>query len=160
MSFTTVQQYLDSLPPGRREAIEAVRQAIVDNLPVGFEEGIQYNMIGYYVPHSVCPDGYHCDPEQPVPFAGIANGKAKMSLHVFGLYVNPEATAAFVEDWKATGKKLDMGKSCVRFKKLEDVPLDVVGRMIGSLPMHDFLDQYEGALSDKMKKKRSGIRNR
>ena len=119
-------------------------------------EGFSYGGIGYFVPHSICPDGYHCDPKQPVPFAGINNGKAKISLHLFGVYVVPEAKERFVAAWKASGKKLDMGASCVRFKKLEDVPLDVVGDVIASLPIDLFLDRYEASVPAKAKKKRTG----
>lgn len=150
----TVSDYLDSLPDDRREAVDAVRQAILANLPDGYEEGIQYGGIGYFVPHSVCPAGYHCDPKQPVPFAGLVNGKAKISLHLFCLYTDPAAMGRFVDAWKATGKRLDMGKSCVRFRKIDDVPLDLVGEVIASVPVETFLDHYESALPEKVRKKR------
>jgi hypothetical protein len=155
---TTVDEYLSALPQARREALSAVREVILANLPEGYEEGIQYGGIGYFVPHSICPDGYHCDAEQPVPFAGLANGKGKMSLHFFGIYVVTEAKEQLVESWKATGKKLDMGASCIRFKKIEDVPLQVVGDAIASMPVDLFLERYEEIVPAKAKKKRTGRR--
>ncbi|MDA1267244.1 MAG: DUF1801 domain-containing protein [Planctomycetota bacterium] len=158
MAVTTVDEYLETLDPGRRAAMEGVREVILAHLPEGYEEGIQYGMIGYFVPHSICPDGYHCDSKQPVPFVGLGNGKAKMSLHMFCLYVDPPAVERFAAAWKATGRKLDMGKSCVRFTKLADVALDVVGEAIAAAPVNRFLDVYEGALPEKIMKKRGRYR--
>ncbi len=142
----TVQDYLASLPDDRREALEAVRKVILKNLPKGYEEGIQYGMIGYFVPHSIYPDGYHCDPKQPLPFASIASQKNHMGLYLFCVYCDPEGKDRFVREWKATGKKLDMGASCVRFKKLEDVPLDVLGATIKRVPVKDFIAVYESII--------------
>ncbi len=139
----TVQDYLASLPEDRREALQAVRKVILKNLPKGYEEGIQYGMIGYFVPHSIYPDGYHCDPKQPLPFGGLASQKNHMSMYLFCLYCDPEGKDRFVREWKATGKKLDMGSSCIRFKKLEDVPLDVLGAAIKRTPVKDFIAVYE-----------------
>ncbi len=139
----TVEAYLASLPEDRREALQAVRETILKNLPKGYEEGIQYNMIGYFVPHSIYPNGYHCDPKQPLPFASIASQKNHMGLYLFCIYSDPRGKDRFVKEWKATGKKLDMGASCVRFKKLEDVPLDVLGAAIKRVPVKDFIAVYE-----------------
>ncbi|MFI4853421.1 MAG: iron chaperone [Phycisphaerales bacterium JB065] len=139
----TVQDYLAALPDDRREALEAVRKVILKNLPKGYEEGIQYNMIGYFVPHSLYPDGYHCDPKQPLLFASIASQKNHMGLYLFCVYCDPQGKERFVREWKATGKKLDMGASCVRFKKLEDVPLEVLGAAIKRTPVKDFIAFYE-----------------
>lgn len=139
----TVEDYLAALPDDRREALEAVRKVILKNLPKGYEEGIQYNMIGYFVPHSLYPDGYHCDPKQPLPFASIASQKNHMGLYLFCVYCDPQGKERFVKEWKATGKKLDMGASCVRFKKLEDVPLDILGAAIKRTPVKDFIAFYE-----------------
>lgn len=140
---TTVKQYLKELPPDRREAIEAVREVILKNLGSGYEEGMQYGMIGYYVPHSVYPPGYHCDPKQPLPFAGLASQKNHMSIYMMCIYGVPEHEAWFREAWAKTGKKLDMGKGCVRFRKLEDVPLRVIGQAIKRVPAKKFVDHYE-----------------
>jgi len=143
---TTVAQYLDELPADRREAIEAVRDVILKNLPKGYEEGMQYGMIGYYVPHSIYPDGYHCDPKQPLPFASLASQKNHMALYMMCLYIDSKREQWFREAWTKTGRKLDMGKSCVRFKKIEDVPLSVVGQAIKKVPVPAFIKFYESVL--------------
>lgn len=139
----TVEKYLAELPPDRREAISKVREVILKNLPKGLEEGMGYGMIGYHVPHSVYPAGYHCDPAQPVPFAGLASQKNYMSLYLMSVYGDPELEAWLREAWTKAGKKLDMGKSCIRFKRLEDVPLEVVGRAIKKVPVKKYLAKYE-----------------
>jgi hypothetical protein len=95
----TVKAYLDSLPEDRRAAISVVRRTILDNLDKGFSEGMQYGMIGYFVPHKLYPAGYHCDPRQPLPFAGLASQKNYMALYLHGVYTNPEARARLVEEW-------------------------------------------------------------
>jgi hypothetical protein len=143
---TTVAEYLAALPADRRAALEAVRAVIRKNLPKGYEEGMQYGMIGYYVPHSVYPAGYHCDPRQPLPFASIASQKNHMALYLMCVYGNSAHAAWFRQAWTAAGKKLDMGKSCVRFKKLDDVPLDVVGQAIKRVPVKELIAQYEAIL--------------
>jgi hypothetical protein len=141
----TVEQYLASLPEDRRKVVEAVRKVIKKNLGKGFEEGMQYGMIGYYVPHTLYPAGYHCDPRQPLPFAGLASQKAGISLYLFCLYIEPGAVDTFVEAWKATGKKLDMGKSCVRFKRLEDAALEPIGAAVKGISVKAFIATYEAA---------------
>ncbi len=143
---TTVEGYLAELPPDRRSAIETVRKVFRDNLGKGYEERMQYGMIGYCVPHSVFPAGYHCDPKQPLPFAGLASQKGHMSLYLMGLYMSPRAREAFETAWKKAGKKLDMGKSCVRFKKIEDLALDVLAATLRSMPCEAFVEQYQSAL--------------
>ena len=143
---TTVAEYLKGLPEDRRKALEAVRRVIRKNLPKGYAEGIQYGMIGYFVPHSLYPDGYHCDPSQPLPFASIASQKNHMAVYLMCVYGDESHKAWFVKAWKATGKKLDMGKSCVRFKKVEDVPLDVLGEAIARVPVRDYIEHYESAV--------------
>src|SRR5436853_3693613 len=115
-----VSDYLASLPPDRRTAIEAVRKVILANLDKDYEEGMQYGMIGYYVPHRVYPPGYHCDPKQPLPFICLASQKNYMSLYLGSAY-GPDQEKPFREAWAKTGKKLDMGKSCIHFKKLDDL---------------------------------------
>ena len=143
----TVDAYLAELPSERREALSAVRRVILRNLDKrGFEEGMQYGMIGYYVPHRVYPDGYHCDPKQPLPFAGLASQKNYMSFYGGSLYASPENAAWFREAWAKAGKQLDMGKGCVRFKKLEDLALDVIGEAIRRVPAKEFIRHYEAAV--------------
>ena len=118
----TVKAYLAELPVDRRQIISAVRQVILDNIDSGFEEGMQYGMIGYYVPHSLYPAGYHCDPKQPLPFACLASQKNYCSLYMMALYTGDTPLSQwFLDAWKKSGKKLDMGKSCLRFKKLDDL---------------------------------------
>lgn len=148
----TVAEYLKSLPGDRRKAIEAVRKVIRENLDADYEEGIQYGWIGYYVPHRVYPPGYHCDPKQPLPFAGLASQKNHMGLYLMCTYMSPEQATWFQAAWKKTGKKLDMGKSCVRFKKIEDVALDVVGEAIRRVPAKKYIAVYETLLKKGRKK--------
>lgn len=151
----TVAAYLASLPADRRAAIEAVRDVIRKNLDGDYEEGIQYGIIGYYVPHEVYPRGYHVDPKQPLPFAALASQKNHMSLYLMGVYCGctekpsglTDEAKWFREAWARTGKKLDMGKACVRFTKLENVPLDVVGEAIRRIPAKKYIARYESTLA-------------
>ncbi len=149
---TTVEQYIQQLPDDRRDAIEAVRKTILKNLPKGFEEGMQYGMIGYYVPHSHYPAGYHCDPKQPLPFAALASQKNYMSLYLMGCYGEEKERERFEQAWAKAGKKLDMGKSCVRFRKLDDVPLEVVGAAIKRVGVKKYIEIYEASVPAKTKK--------
>ncbi len=142
----TVIEYLDELPDDRRVAIQTVRQVILKNLRNGFEEGMQYGMIGYFVPHSLYPAGYHCDPQQPVPFAALASQKNHMAVYLMCLYTDSKEEQEFRQRWAATGKKLDMGKSCVRFQKLDDLPLEIVGDAIARVTVNDHIAIYEAAI--------------
>lgn len=139
---TTVAEYLEQLPPDRRAAIDAVRKVIRENLDKDYEEGIQYGMLGYYVPHSVFPDGYHCDPKQPLPFMSVASTKGHIGLHMFCIYGDTGMQDWFRNAWTKAGKKLDMGAACVRVKKLEDIALDVVGEAVRRLPTAKFVKHY------------------
>jgi hypothetical protein len=138
----TVAEYLAELPPDRREAVNAVRKVILENLPEGFEETMQYGMISYVVPFKLYPDGYHCDPSQPLCFAALASQKNYMAIYLMTVYGHKETENWFVKAYKATGKKLDMGKSCVRFKKLEDLPLGVIGQAIARVSVEQYLKAY------------------
>lgn len=140
---TSVAAYLKELPEDRRASIEAVRKVILKNLGKGFEEGMQYGMIGYYVPHTLYPAGYHCDPKQPVPFAALASQKNHMAIYLMHVYASPDSAEAFKAEWAKTGKKLDMGKSCIRFKKAEDLALDVIGKSLKAVPLKAWLATYE-----------------
>lgn len=146
MPAANVQEYLANLPQDRREALEAVRKVILANLDKDYEEGIQYGMIGYYVPHRIFPPGYHCDPKQPLPFASMASQKNHMSLYLMCTYGSAEQSAWFRDAWAKTGKKLDMGKSCVRFKKLTDIPLEVIGEAIRRVPAKKYIEIYQAML--------------
>lgn len=139
----TVAQYLAELPADRRAALETVRAVVLKNLDPLYEEGMQYGMIGYYVPHRVYPPGYHCDPKQPLPFACLASQKNYMSLYLGCVYGDTPLARWFHAAWAKTGKKLDMGKSCIRFKKLDDLALDVIGEAIRRLPARKFIEYYE-----------------
>ena len=142
----TVDEYLESLPADRREAIEAVRDIVLANLDSGYEEAMAYGMIGYGVPHRVYPKGYHTDPKQPLPFAALASQKNFMSLYLMGLYAGTSHTKWFHDAWKKSGKKkLDIGKSCIRFKKVDDLALDVIGEAIRRMPASKYIEQYEAA---------------
>jgi len=134
----TADEYLAALPEDRRQAIEAVRDVILEHLPEGYVEQIQYGMLAYSVPLERYPDTYN---GQPLSLAALANQKRYMSLYLMG--VDAERDAWFREHWAATGKKLDMGKSCVRFRRLEDVPLEVVGEAIARTPVDDLIAAHE-----------------
>ncbi|MBK8914624.1 MAG: DUF1801 domain-containing protein [Phycisphaerales bacterium] len=149
---STVAEYLSELPIERRAAIQSVRRTILDNLDKagdgdGFEEGMSYGMIGYFVPHRVYPPGYHCNPKMPLPFAGLASQKNHMSVYLFSIYGDTEHTDWFAKAWQRTGKKLDMGKCCIRFKKLDDLALDVIGEAVRRMPARKFIRYYEAAIA-------------
>lgn len=143
---TSVAQYLKELPEDRRTAITAIRKVIRSSIDAGIEEIMSYGMIGYHVPLRIYPDGYHCNPEMPLPYISLASQKNYMAIYMMGLYMDPDDTAWFTAAWRAAGKKLDMGKSCVRFKKLEDVPLEVVAAAIKRMPSKRYIATYEAQL--------------
>lgn len=158
--FATVDAYLDSLPEDRRAAIAAVRATIRKSVPKGIEEGIQYGMIGYYVPHSLYPKGYHCDPKEPLPFLSLASQKSHMAIYMFCLYLQSDWKEQFVAEYLASpehiasGKKLDMGASCVRFKKIEELPLRVISQAIKRIKLKEFIAVYESILGPRNAQKR------
>jgi hypothetical protein len=153
---TSVKQYLAELPDDRRSAVESVRKTVLKNLDKGFEEGMQYGMIGWYVPHKIYPAGYHCDPKQPLPYACLASQKNHLSLYLMSTYFEGPEGKWFRDEWAKTGKKLDMGKCCIRFKKIEDLALDVIGEAIRRMPMKTHIERYEAALkSNAMRKEKS-----
>ncbi|MBL8235247.1 MAG: DUF1801 domain-containing protein, partial [Bryobacterales bacterium] len=143
---TTVKQYMAELPADRRAALSAVREVIIKNLGEGYAEGMSYGMPGFFVPHSLYPAGYHTDPRQPLPFASIASQKSHMAIYLMATYMKPGEEAWLRAAWAKTGKKLDMGKSCIRFKKLEDVALEVVGEAIRRVPSREYIALYEANL--------------
>ena len=145
-SAKTVAAYLKELPEDRRSAISAIRKVIRQNLNPGFEEGMLYGMIGYYIPHSLYPAGYHCDHKQPLSFACLASQKNYMSLYMLSCDGRGDSESWFREQFKRAGKKLDMGKSCIRFTKLEDLPLEVVGEAIRRVTVEQHVALYEAAL--------------
>lgn len=143
---STPKEYLASLDPDRRKAVEAVRKVIKANLDPKIKEVMSYGMLGYCIPFSVYKYGYHCNPDQPLPFINLGSQKNHMGLYLFCIYGNDKEIAWFEKAWKKTGKKLDMGKSCLRFKKLEDLALDVIGEAVSRMSAAQFIEQYEAAL--------------
>lgn len=143
---STVAEYLKSLEPERRKAINAIRKVIKDNLDPKIKEVMSYGMIGWVVPLTVYPEGYHCNPSTPLPFANLASQKNSISIYLFCVYGDEAEKDRLAKNWKATGKKLDMGKSCIRVKTLDDVPLDVLGDAVKRITLKHFVDQYEAAL--------------
>lgn len=152
---TTVAEYLDSLPADRREAITKVREVMQRNMDPGYRETMSYGMIGWCVPHELYPPGYHCDPKQGLPFAGLASQKNHMSVYLMGIYSDGKDPMSnwFREAWRDTGKKLDMGKCCIRFKKLDDLALDLIGEAIRRLPVKKFIAYYEAAMAQNAQRK-------
>jgi uncharacterized protein YdhG (YjbR/CyaY superfamily) len=145
---TTPGQYIDELPEDRKAIISAIRKAIKDNLPKGFEEVIGYGMLGYVVPHSIYPAGYHCNPKFPLPFINIASQKNHISIHHMGLYASKPLLDWFLAEWdKHSTKKLDMGKGCIRFKKAEDVPLKLIEELAKKMTPQQWVEQYEKAFT-------------
>lgn len=141
----TVNEYLASLPDDRAEVIAAVRKEILNNLPKGFEETIQYGMISYVVPHKLYSSGYHANPKDALPFISLASQKNHIALYHMAVYAGP-LHDWFVKEWKkVTDKKLDMGKSCIRFKKPEDVPVKLIGKLSAKMTPKQWIEKYESA---------------
>jgi uncharacterized protein YdhG (YjbR/CyaY superfamily) len=140
----TVSEYLANLPEDRREAFNQLRGAILTNLPEGFEECINYGMIGYVVPHSIYPNGYHCDSKLPLPFMNVASQKNFIAFYHMGIYGDPELMNRFVSEFPKYSKaKLDIGKSCIRFKKMNDIPFELIGELVKKMTVADWINQYE-----------------
>lgn len=146
----TVDHYISQLPEDRQGPVQKLRETVGRNLPKGFEEGISYKMIGFYVPHSVYPDGYHCNPKDPLPFINIASQKNFVALYHSGLYASTELYNWFVAEYpKHCNYKLDMGKSCVRFKKMEDIPFDLIGTLCAKMNLDEWITLYETNIKKK-----------
>ena len=146
----SVQEYLENLPEERKEPIEKLRKIISENLPNGFEEQLSYGMIGYVVPKSIYPKGYHCTPELPLPFLSIASQKNSINLYHMGIYADEKLLNWFQEEFsKYSKKKLDMGKSCMRFKKPEDIPYELIGELARKMTPKDWIEKYENAFVKK-----------
>jgi len=137
-----IEVYLDALPDDRRAIIERVRSVILDHLPTGYEEAMRFGMITYEVPLSTYPKTYN---KQPLLYAGLAAQKQYTSLYLTSIYLGEDSAAAFEREYRATGKRYDVGKSCIRFRKLDDLPLDLVARAIASTPVDQFIQQTEAA---------------
>ncbi len=149
----TVTEFLAALPDDRRAAIKAIRRTLKANMDKAVRERVESGMLQYYIPLKVYPGGYHCNPSTPLPFIALASQKSHIGLYLFCTYCVPEESERFREEWLATGKKLNMGKSCVRIRKLEDVPLDVLGRTIKRMTLKKFIKSYEAAVPASRRKK-------
>lgn len=145
----TIQDYLAEMPEDRREAITEVRDTILKNLPEGYEEAINFGMITYQVPLEAYPDTYN---KKPLMYAALANQKNHMAVYLTGIYMDENLYQDFEEKYRATGKRYDVGKSCVRFRKLDDLPLDLIGRSVGAISMDEFIERTRGLSARKAKK--------
>ena len=143
----TPTEYLASLPEDRKEALSELRKAILKNLPKGFEECINYGMLGYVVPHSKYPNGYHCDPKLPLPFMAIASQKNFVAFYHMGIYADQKLLQWFTDEYPKHSKaKLDLGKSCIRFKKLDQIPYKLIGELVSKISAEKWIETYENNL--------------
>ena len=143
---TSVDQYINEAPEDRKEALQKLRTIILENLPDGFQECISYGMIGYVVPHSIYPKGYHCTPELPLPFLSFASQKNSINFYHMGIYANPELYNWFVSEYpKHSKQKLDIGKSCFRIKKPENIPFELIGELVKKMTVSEWITLYEAA---------------
>ena len=140
----TPKEYVESLPEDRKAAISELQKVIKKNLPKGFEEVMSYGMIGYVIPHSIYPDGYHCDPKLPLPFMNIASQKNFIAVYNMGLYADKDLLNWFLAEFPKHSKaKLDMGKSCLRFKKVDQIPYALIGELASKMNVQDWIEMYE-----------------
>ncbi|WP_282086791.1 DUF1801 domain-containing protein [Aquimarina algiphila] len=146
----TPDEYIDLIPEERKEVMQNLRKVIKENLPKGFSEVISYKMIGYVVPHQLYPDGYHCDPKLPLPFMNIASQKNFIAVYHSGIYANPELMNWFVGEYpKYVKTKLDMGKSCIRFKKIDQIPMKLIGELATKMTPQEWITMYESKVKNK-----------
>jgi hypothetical protein len=147
---TTPEEYIEKIPEERKPAIKAIRKAILENLPKGFSETISYGMIGYVVPHSIYPKGYHADPKQPLPFINVASQKNYIALYHMGLYGNKNLLDWFLAEYSTrTNRKPDMGKGCLRFKKMDQIPFGLIGELASKVSVNDWIINYENNRTSK-----------
>tara|TARA_R110002049_G_scaffold73024_7_gene189230 strand:- start:3201 stop:3662 length:462 start_codon:yes stop_codon:yes gene_type:complete len=140
-------EYIAQVPEERKETLEKLQKIIKENLPKGFEEGIQYGMISYYVPHETYPKGYHCKPLEPLPFMSFASQKNSINLYSSAIYAVPDISNWFVNEYpKYSSKKLDMGKSCIRFKKKEDIPFNLIAELCKKITVEKWISIYESTI--------------
>ena len=148
----TVKEILINVPADRAEAFNKLHDVIVKNLPKGFEAGISYGGLGYVIPHTLYPEGYHCKPIEPLPFAGLASQKDSINFYHMGIYADPDLMEWFVTEYpKHTKQKLDMGKSCVRFKKMDDIPYKLIGELMKKMSAKEWIAKYEALYKPKPK---------
>ena len=147
---SSTQEYIDQLPEERKVPVTRIKKILEVHLPKGFQEGMLYKMPAFYVPHSKYPDGYHCNPKDPLPFVNVASQKNFVALYHMGLYAKKELYDWFVAEYPKHCKyKLDMGKSCIRFKKMEDIPYDLITELAGKMTANEWIEIYESAIKKK-----------
>ena len=143
----TPEEYIRELPEDRKEVITKLRQTILENLPKGFQETMGYGMLGYVVPFSKYPDGYHCDPKTPLPFLNVASQKNHIAIYHSGIYSDPELLEWFTTEYpKHVSGKLDMGKSCIRFKNPKKIPFELLGELFTKMTVDDWISRYESVI--------------
>lgn len=148
----TVEAILANVPEERVEPFNKLHEVIMKNLPKGFEAGISYGGLGYVIPHSLYPEGYHCKPSEPLPFAGIASQKGSINFYHMGIYADQDLLNWFVAEYpKYSQQKLDMGKSCIRFKKMDQIPYELIGSLMQKMSAQDWIDKYENLYKPKKK---------
>ncbi len=146
----TPEEYITAIPEERKQVMSTLRKVIKDNLPKGFSEEISYGMIGYVVPHSIYSDGYHCDTKLPLPFMNIASQKNFIAVYHSGIYADPKLMDWFVGEYpKYVKTKLDMGKSCIRFKKIDQIPMELIGELATKMTVQEWIDLYESKVKKK-----------
>lgn len=151
----SIEEYLEALPDDRKDVITKMRKAVKKTLPKGFEERLSYGMLGYVVPHKLYPDGYHCDPKLPLPFMNIASQKNFVALYHMGIYSDKKLLDWFVKEYpKHCKSKLDMGKSCIRFKKMDDIPYKLIEELSGKITVSNWIKIYDDARENQWKKKK------
>jgi uncharacterized protein YdhG (YjbR/CyaY superfamily) len=142
-----IEDYINELPEDRKTAMLKLRETILTNIPKGFTEEMSYGMIGYVVPHSIYPNGYHCNPKLPLPFINIASQKNFIALYHMGIYANPELLKWFTDEFpKHSSQKLDMGKSCIRFKKADQIPFDLIAELVQKMSVAEWIAIYESQM--------------
>ncbi|MBP6182779.1 DUF1801 domain-containing protein [Flavobacterium sp.] len=143
----SVDEYLKELPEARKKVMIEIRELILKNIPKGFVEQMSYGMIGYVVPHSIYPNGYHCNPKLPLPFINIASQKNFIALYHMGIYANPELLNWFVSEYpKYSCQKLDMGKGCIRFKRFDQIPFDLISSLVQKMFIEEWINCYESQI--------------
>ena len=143
-SAKTIEEYLSSLPEERKPSFLKLRETILNNIPKGFTEELSYGMLGYLVPHSIYPEGYHCNPKLPLPFINIASQKNFIALYHMGIYAKPDLLDWFVTEYpKHSRQKLDMGKSCIHIKKMDEIPFDLIAELLQKISVAEWINCYE-----------------
>ena len=151
LTAATPQEYIASLPDNRKLPMTELRAEIKKNLPKGFEETMAGGMLNFLVPHSIYPAGYHCDPKSPLPFISVASQKNFIAVYHMGIYANPELLKWFTDEFPRHSKaKLDMGKSCIRFKKMDQIPFKLIGELATKITVQDWIELYESHFKSKV----------